>query len=55
MNPMQMMQAFTRFRNEFRGDPRAEVQKLLQSGRINQQQLDQLQVIAQQFQRMLGQ
>ena len=55
MNPMQMMQAFTKFQNEFRGDPKAEVQKLLQSGRINQQQLNQLQAMAQQFQQMLGQ
>lgn len=46
----QMMQQFQQFRQSFHGDPKAEVQKLLQSGKISQQQLNQLQAMAQQFQ-----
>lgn len=52
--PMQMIQQFVQFRQNFKGDPKAEVQKMLQSGRISQAQLDQAQQMAQQFQRMLG-
>lgn len=49
----QMMQQFQQFRQSFQGDPRAEVQKLLQSGKMSQQQLNQLQAMAQQFQQFL--
>ena len=52
--PMQMMQQFMQFKQNFKGDPKAEVQKMLQSGRISQSQLNQAQQMAQQFQRMLG-
>ena len=34
---MQMMQQFQQFKANFHGDPKAEVEKLLQSGRLNQQ------------------
>lgn len=51
--PMQMMQQFMQFKQSFKGDPKAEVQKMLQSGRISQAQLDQVQQMAQQFQSML--
>lgn len=51
--PMNMMQAFQQFRQNFQGDPRAEVEKLLSSGRLNQTQLNQLQTAAKQFQMML--
>lgn len=55
MNPqMQMVQAFMQFKQNFKGDPKAEVQKLLQSGRISQQQLNQLQMQAQQLYTMLN-
>lgn len=53
--PVNMMQAFQQFKQNFQGDPKTEVQKLLASGRINQGQLNQLQVMAKQFQSMLGQ
>jgi hypothetical protein len=53
-NPMQMIQKFMEFKNNFRGNPQEEVQKMLQSGQITQQQLDQAQQMAQQFQQMLG-
>lgn len=49
----QLVQQFQQFRNTFRGDPQQEVQKLLQSGKISQQQLNQLQSAAQQFQALL--
>lgn len=49
----QMMQQFQQFRKSFQGDPRAEVQKLLQSGKMSQQQLNQLQAMAQQFQQFI--
>lgn len=49
----QMMQQFNQFRASFQGDPKAEVEKLLQSGRMSQQQLNQLQEMAKQFQGFL--
>ncbi len=49
----QMMQQFQQFRNNFQGDPKQEVEKLLQSGKMSQQQLNQLQAMAQQFQSFL--
>lgn len=48
-----MMQQFQQFRANFQGDPKAEVEKLLQSGKMSQQQLNQLQGMAQQFMRMM--
>jgi hypothetical protein len=53
-NFAQMMQQFQQFKANFHGDPKAEVQKLLQSGKMSQQQLDQLQAAAKQFQALLG-
>ena len=50
---MQMMQQFQQFKANFKGDPKAEVEKLLQSGRLNQQQLNQLQQMAKQFQSLM--
>lgn len=44
-----MMQQFRQFKANFQGDPQQEVQKLLQSGRISQEQLNQLQAMAKQF------
>jgi hypothetical protein len=46
----QMMQQFNQFRASFQGDPKAEVEKLLQSGKMSQRQLNQLQEMAKQFQ-----
>lgn len=51
--PMQMIQQFMQFKQNFKGDPKAEVEKMLQSGRISQQQLNQVQHMAGQFQHML--
>lgn len=52
-NFTQMMQQFNRFRANFQGDPKEEVQKLLQSGKMSQEQLNQLQGAAQQFMKLI--
>lgn len=55
-NPIQMpqiMQQFEQFKHSFQGDPKKEVERLIQSGKINQQQLNQLQSMAQQFMRFM--
>mgnify|MGYP006913124933 CR=1 FL=1 len=49
-----MVQQFQQFKHSFHGDPKAEVEKLVQSGRISQQQLNQLQQMAGQFQQLMG-
>lgn len=49
--PMGMMQQFQKFMEQMKGkDPRDEINKLLQSGKLNQQQLNQAQQMAQQMQ-----
>ena len=48
-----MMQQFQQFKANFQGDPQQEVQKFLQSGKITQQQLNQIQQMAKQFQTMV--
>jgi hypothetical protein len=46
-----MMEQFQRFRKEMEGkNPNEEINKLLQSGRISQQQLNQAQQMAQHMQ-----
>lgn len=52
-NFAQMVQQFNQFKENFKGDPKAEVEKLLQSGKISQQQLDQLQAMAKQFEKLM--
>ena len=49
LNPMQMIQQFM----QFKGDPKQEVQNLLNSGQMSQQQYNQLQGMATQFQNLL--
>lgn len=39
-NPMNMMQAFQKFRQTFQGDPKAEIDRRLKSGEITQEQVD---------------
>ena len=48
-----MVQQFRQFQQTFQGDPKAEVEKLVQSGKISQQQLNQLQQVAGQFLQLL--
>lgn len=52
-NAMQMMQQFQQFRQQFQGDPKQQVQELLNSGRMSQEQFNQLQQMATQFQQMM--
>ena len=49
-----MIQQFNQFRNNFKGNPQEEVQKLIASGRMSQQQLNTLQSMASQFQEMIN-
>lgn len=50
-----MLSQFQNFMQQMQGkDPNQEIAKLLQSGRISQQQLNQAQQMAQQFQGMMG-
>lgn len=54
MQPMfNMISKFNQFKNSFQGDARQEVQNLLNSGRMSQQQFNQLQSMAQQFSQLL--
>lgn len=52
--PFRMVQQFIQFANGFRGNPQEEVQKLIQSGRMSQEQLNELQKYATEFQNLLG-
>lgn len=52
-NFTQMLQQFRQFKATFQGDPKAEVMKMLQSGKISQQQLNDVQAMATQFQNLL--
>ena len=57
-NPMQTMQMmaqkFQQFRQMFRGDPRQQIQQMMNSGKVNQTQYNQAVQMAQQFQKMMG-
>lgn len=49
-----IIQQFNQFRSNFKGDPKEQVQQLLNSGRITQTQYDQAVRMAQNLQKMLG-
>ena len=49
-----IMQRFQQFQQIFKGDPKQQVQQLLQSGRVTQRQYDQAVQMAKQFQQMMG-
>lgn len=49
-----LIQQFNQFRRNFRGDPRAQIQEMLNSGRISQEQYNQAVQKAQALQNMLG-
>lgn len=53
-NPMQKIQMFNQFKNSFQGDPKQQVEQLLKSGQMSQQQFNQLQQQATQFQQLLS-
>lgn len=48
-NMMQMMQQFNQFRSTFQGDPKAQVEQLLKSGKMSEEQYKQLEALAKQF------
>lgn len=52
-NMQNMVNQFQKFRQNFQGDPRAQVQELLNSGQMTQEQFNQLSNMASQFQNML--
>ena len=52
MNPI--MQRFNQFRQMFRGDPKQQVQQMLNSGRITQAQYNQAVQTANQMMKMMG-
>lgn len=51
-NPM--LQQLMQFKNNFKGDPRAQVQQMLNSGRVSQAQYDRAVQMANQLQKMMG-
>lgn len=53
-NPMNMMSEFHKFARNFKGDPKKEVENLLKSGQMSQEQLNKLQTFAGQFKSMIG-
>ena len=57
MNPMGnmsgLLQQFTQFRQSFRGDAKQQVQQMLNSGRITQEQYNRAVQMAQQLQSMM--
>lgn len=53
-NMAQTMQQFQQFRQNFQGDPRQQVQQMLNSGQITQEQLNQIIPMAQQLYGMMG-
>ena len=54
-NPMaDLIRQARNFKNQFSGNPRQEVERLLQTGRMSQQQFNQFSQIAQQVVRAMG-
>ena len=52
-NMQDMMQRLNQFRQSFQGDPKEQVQQLLNSGKMTQNQYNQLSQMATQIQNML--
>lgn len=52
--PGNMLQRFQQFRQNFKGNPQEQVQQLLNSGKVSQEQYNRAVQMAQQFQRMFG-
>lgn len=53
MNKKQFLSAYDQFAAQFKGDPQAEVMRLLQTGQMSQQQFNQLQNMATQLRGLL--
>ena len=52
-NMGQILQQFQQFKSMFKGDPRQQIQQMLNSGRVSQQQYNQAVQLAQQLQGFL--
>lgn len=53
-NPFQMIQMYQQFSSNFKGNAKEEVENLMRTGKMSQQQFNQLQQQATQFQSMLN-
>lgn len=53
-NVQQLMQQFNQFRQAFQGDPHQQIQQLMNSGKVSQQDYNRAYQMAQQFQQMMG-
>lgn len=54
LNPMaNMMQEFQKFKQNFQGDPKAQVQQMLNSGQITQEQFNRASQMANQMMRFM--
>lgn len=53
-NMMNLVQQFMQFKQNFNGDPKQQVQNLLNSGKVTQEQYNRAVQMAQQLQRMMG-
>lgn len=53
-NPMQMMGQLQQFMQNFKGDPRAQIQQMMNSGQVSQQQYDQAVQMANNIAQMMG-
>ena len=51
---MNLLQQLNQFRQNFSGDPRQQVQQLLNSGKVSQEQYNRAVQMANQLQRMMG-
>ena len=54
LNQNNMLQQFQEFKKTFTGDPREEVQKLLDSGKMSQEEFNRLANMANQMQSLFG-
>lgn len=52
-NMMQMLRQFMQFKQNFRGDPRQQIQQMLNSGKVTQEQYNRAVAIANEFQKMI--
>ena len=52
--PDNFMSRFQQFRQNFKGNPQEQVQQMLNSGKVSQEQYNRAVQLAQQFQRMFG-
>ena len=53
-NMMNLLQQFMQFKQNFNGDPKQQIQNLLNSGKVTQEQYNRAVQMAQQLQRMMG-